>query len=154
MIEVSRLDSWKQIATYLDRNVRTVQRWEKREGLPVHRQFHEKAGSVHAFRQEIDAWRNSRSYRMQLNGEALHTSPRVANHIFDESEQLVVRKLLEMILVQLTVQPSTPAVSLAPKTRSQAEESDIVNGQKDLGSRRDNVDGNSVQSHSFLPRMQ
>jgi hypothetical protein len=146
MIEVSRLDSWKQIATYLDRNVRTVQRWEKREGLPVHRQFHEKAGSVHAFRQEIDAWRNSRSYRMQLNC--------VANQIFDESEQLVVRKLLEMILVQLTVQPSTPAVSLAPKTRSQAEESDIVNGQEDLGSRRDNVDGNSVQSHSFLPRMQ
>ncbi len=36
------LDSWKEIAAYLDREVRTVQRWEKKEGLPVHRQIHER----------------------------------------------------------------------------------------------------------------
>ena len=51
-----RLDSWKQIAVYLDREVRTVQRWEKREGLPVHRQFHVKRGTVWAFKHDIDAW--------------------------------------------------------------------------------------------------
>jgi len=34
-----RLDSWKEIAAYLNRDVTTVQRWEKREGMPVHRQF-------------------------------------------------------------------------------------------------------------------
>ena len=33
-----RLDSWKEIAAYLGRDVRTVQRWERREGLPIHRQ--------------------------------------------------------------------------------------------------------------------
>src|SRR5258708_7723529 len=57
-LEVRRdhLDSWKQIAVYLHREVRTVQRWEKREGLPVHRQFHVKAGTVWAFKHEIDAW--------------------------------------------------------------------------------------------------
>ena len=32
-----RLDSWKEIAAYLNRDVTTVQRWEKREGMPVHR---------------------------------------------------------------------------------------------------------------------
>ena len=32
-----RLDSWKEIATYLGRGVRTAQRWEREEGLPVHR---------------------------------------------------------------------------------------------------------------------
>ena len=32
-----RLDSWKEIAAYLRRDVRTVQRWEERESLPVHR---------------------------------------------------------------------------------------------------------------------
>lgn len=32
-----RLDSWKEIAVYLDRALRTVQRWEKDHGLPVHR---------------------------------------------------------------------------------------------------------------------
>lgn len=52
-----RLDSWKAIAAYLDRQVRTVQRWEKEEGLPVHRLPHKKQGSVYAYKSELDAWR-------------------------------------------------------------------------------------------------
>jgi hypothetical protein len=55
-----RLDSWKAIATYLGREVRTVQRWERREHLPIHRHFHNKTGSVFAFRHEIDEWRETR----------------------------------------------------------------------------------------------
>jgi hypothetical protein len=50
-----RLDSWKRIADYLDRDVATVRRWEKGMGLPVHRV----AGtgrSVFAYADEIDAW--------------------------------------------------------------------------------------------------
>jgi hypothetical protein len=54
------LDSWKEIAAYLRREVRT-ERWERREGLPVHRHFHAKASSVCAFKDEIDAWLHSRS---------------------------------------------------------------------------------------------
>jgi hypothetical protein len=57
----NRLDSWKEIAVYLDREVRTVQRWEKREHLPVHRHLHRKMGSIFAFKHEIDSWRRSRS---------------------------------------------------------------------------------------------
>ena len=56
-----RLDSWKEIAVYLGREVRTAQRWEKREGLPVQRHVHAKASSVWAFRHEIDAWLHTRS---------------------------------------------------------------------------------------------
>ena len=55
-----RLESWKEIASYLDRDVRTVQRWEKSEGLPVHRHLHDKLGSVYAFPAELDAWRAGR----------------------------------------------------------------------------------------------
>jgi hypothetical protein len=55
-----RLDSWKEIAAYLRREVRTAQRWEKREGLPVHRHVHAKASSVCAFKHEIDAWLHTR----------------------------------------------------------------------------------------------
>jgi hypothetical protein len=51
-----RLDSWKEISTYLRRDVSTVQRWEKREAMPVHRHLHDKQGSVYAFRTELDAW--------------------------------------------------------------------------------------------------
>src|SRR5579859_1212377 len=56
-----RLDSWKEIAAYLNRDVTTVQRWEKREGMPVHRHLHDRSGSVYAFRSELDAWSRSRS---------------------------------------------------------------------------------------------
>jgi tetratricopeptide (TPR) repeat protein/TolB-like protein len=52
-----RLDSWKEIATYLRREVRTVQLWEKREGLPVHRHFHQSQGRVYALRAEIESWK-------------------------------------------------------------------------------------------------
>jgi hypothetical protein len=55
-----RLDSWKEIAVYLHREVRTAERWEKREGLPVHRHIHPNASSVYAFKHEIDAWLHSR----------------------------------------------------------------------------------------------
>jgi hypothetical protein len=51
-----RLDSWKEIAAYLKRGARTVQRWEREEGLPVHRLVHNKLGSVYAYRSELDAW--------------------------------------------------------------------------------------------------
>jgi TolB-like protein/Tfp pilus assembly protein PilF len=51
-----RLDSWKEIAAHLGRDVRTVQRWEKSERLPVHRKLHDKLSSIYAYRSEIDAW--------------------------------------------------------------------------------------------------
>jgi Tol biopolymer transport system component len=51
-----RLDSWKEIAAYLGRGIRTVQRWEREEGLPVHRLAHEKRGSIYARREELAAW--------------------------------------------------------------------------------------------------
>jgi Tol biopolymer transport system component len=62
-----RLDSWKKIAVYLKRDVTTVQRWEKREGMPVHRQLHDKMGSVYAFRSELVAWMQSRRAHNPLN---------------------------------------------------------------------------------------
>lgn len=55
-----RLDSWKEIAAYLRRSVRTVIRWEQEEGLPVHRQSHVKRGTVYAYPDELDAWLASR----------------------------------------------------------------------------------------------
>ena len=61
----TRLDSWKEIAAYLKRDVTTVRRWEKREGLPVHRHQHDKQGSVYALIVEIDAWREGRTHRAQ-----------------------------------------------------------------------------------------
>jgi Tol biopolymer transport system component len=72
-----RLDSWKEIAAYLKRDVTTVQRWEKREGMPVHRHLHDSMGSVYASRADLDAWMRSRNLRVvQENGNnALSPDP-------------------------------------------------------------------------------
>jgi Tol biopolymer transport system component len=56
-----RLESWKEIAAYLGRDVTTVRRWERHEGLPVHRLLHRKLGSVYAYTAELDAWRIERA---------------------------------------------------------------------------------------------
>jgi Tol biopolymer transport system component len=70
-----RLDSWKEIASYLKRDVTTVQRWEKREGMPVHRHVHDRMGSVYASRAELDAWMRSRNLRAGQENENHGPSP-------------------------------------------------------------------------------
>jgi hypothetical protein len=54
-MQKKRLDSWKAIAEFLGRSLRTVQRWHELNGLPVHH-FGGHKGSVFAYEEEIDAW--------------------------------------------------------------------------------------------------
>jgi len=72
-----RLDSWKEIAAYLRRSVRSAKRWEKEEGLPVHRHLHGKRDSVYAYRGELDGWWNNRGTKLgdQNGGEDPASSP-------------------------------------------------------------------------------
>ena len=58
-----RLNSWKEIAAYFHRGVTTVQRWEREEGLPVHRLTHESGNSVYAYESELARWHAMRSRR-------------------------------------------------------------------------------------------
>jgi TolB-like protein/Flp pilus assembly protein TadD len=51
-----KLVSWKEIAAHLGRETRTVQRWEKTEGLPVRRHEHLKKSTVYAYANELDEW--------------------------------------------------------------------------------------------------
>ncbi|HKN62634.1 MAG TPA: tetratricopeptide repeat protein [Candidatus Acidoferrales bacterium] len=54
----------------------TVQRWEKREGMPVHRHVHDKRGSVYALTLELDAWLQSRRPRLEEEeGESAAQTP-------------------------------------------------------------------------------
>ena len=54
-----RLDSWKEIAAFFDRDERTVKRWEKERSLPVHRLPGGSRGRVFAFSDELYAWMRS-----------------------------------------------------------------------------------------------
>jgi TolB-like protein/tetratricopeptide (TPR) repeat protein len=63
-----RLESWGEIAAYLRREIRTVQRWERYQGLPVRRLLIGKLGSVYAYRSELDKWYRERQPHAE-NGE-------------------------------------------------------------------------------------
>ena len=51
-----RLDSWKAIAAFIGKDVRTALRWAKDGGMPVYHHAGRKRGAVYAYRSEIDAW--------------------------------------------------------------------------------------------------
>ena len=55
------LTSWKEIAGYLGKGVRTVQRWEQEFGLPVRRLRNNSHRAILALPEEIDAWVRSRA---------------------------------------------------------------------------------------------
>jgi tetratricopeptide (TPR) repeat protein len=51
-----RLNSWKEVATYFQRDERTVKRWEAGRGLPIHRVPGLARSKIYAYTQELDAW--------------------------------------------------------------------------------------------------
>lgn len=69
---VQRLDSWKEIASHLNRSEKTVRRWEQSEGLPVHRLLHEKRGTVYAYSHELESWWESRQPHEAVSAEPLN----------------------------------------------------------------------------------
>src|SRR5215831_9626050 len=66
-----RLDSWKEIAAYLRKDIRTVQLWEKKEGLPVHRHAHAARATVYAYPAELDAWLADRQQKSATGSHPL-----------------------------------------------------------------------------------
>lgn len=50
------LNSWKEIAAYMGRGVRTVQRWEQELGLPVRRPRGKERSAVIALKMDLDKW--------------------------------------------------------------------------------------------------
>lgn len=70
-----RLDSWKEIAGYLGRSVRTVQRWERAAGLPV-RRVAMKRGAVYAFTTELDRWWQANSQSPIVTNDDPPPTPR------------------------------------------------------------------------------
>lgn len=72
------LESWKEIASFFGREVRTVQLWEKHEALPVHRHLHRKQGRIYAYREELAAWKAASMQRPDQGGLELRQGARTA----------------------------------------------------------------------------
>ncbi len=80
-----RLTGWKEIATYFGRAVRTVQRWERELGLPIHRLATGKGETVFALVEELDAWlaANERAASAGLDSEAAPSAATAADRAPD-----------------------------------------------------------------------
>lgn len=109
-----KLSSWKEIAAYLNRDVRTVQRWEKSEKLPVRRLRHAQRGSVFAYARELDSWvvaRSSPPFTEQIDHRLARShrfrNPRTASAV------LALFSIAALILIprfrQGPLSPHTPA---------------------------------------------
>ena len=95
-----RLESWKEIASYLRRDKRTVQRWEKEYGLPVHRLQLASGSTVYAYADELDAWYT----RRQPPSFPVEIGPSNG----DDSEE-------DPLVKGTVVAPADPNVSVGPK---------------------------------------
>ena len=105
-----RLDSWKKIAKHFNRDVTTVQRWERREGMPVHRHVHDKQGSVYAFRSELDAWWEGRRGKLADFSAGLPEPP--------SSEELSGPVAPTVPLEpDIAVAPETPATGVSHRSK-------------------------------------
>jgi len=111
-----RLESWKEIAAYLGRDVTTVRRWERREGLPVYRILHSKLGSVYAYTTELDAWRDSRAPAAATDAADADSALEIARHGARARRWLVVCGVA--ILALLVVAYFTTRSRLRGATRS------------------------------------
>lgn len=96
------LSGWKEIARYLGRGVRTVQRYEHELGLPTRRISGHRSGSVMATKSDLDSWVNSRpivqssdtQQTAQIHlGSALRNSLRERSRL--HSEMMTLRKELK-----------------------------------------------------------
>jgi tetratricopeptide (TPR) repeat protein len=98
---IDRLEGWKAIAAYLGRDIRTVQRWELSEQLPVHRLGHKRQGSAYAYASELNEWRARRSIDHALH--PVPETPRVGRWrlwLFGLGAALLLATLLVVTIAQ------------------------------------------------------
>jgi hypothetical protein len=94
------LNSWKEIASFLDRGVRTVQRWERELQLPVHRIGKGKRSPVYAITTELKLWiRTAEIPRNEKAAAQAIVAPRSGKPIEDSLRLLTsVRTLAETVI--------------------------------------------------------
>src|SRR5262245_46443200 len=110
-----RLDSWKEIAGHLNRSVRTVTRWEREEGLPVHRHLHSKSGTVYAYKAELDDWWKSRG-ETAAGSEGQNRFRVVPRFWIVASAAAVLLALSAIVWLLGARRPSLPESRLVPLT--------------------------------------
>jgi hypothetical protein len=110
------LSSWKEIAVYLGRGVRTVQRWHAELGMPVQKMRPTPHSSVFAFAADVDAWLEQRAELTNalLTNLGIRREQALLQMIVKQHQQI---KELTKQVNQLKASTSTLPVSTRPERR-------------------------------------
>ena len=150
------LSGWKEIANYLGKGVRTVQRYERELGLPVRRPAGRPTGSVVATKMELDAWIAASPIRETLQLTKLATNPSpAALHSMRQglAEMARLRETMQVLRIEVgaTLQllgqslyglqgdlkeHNSPQRSRLLSVLDPRDQTDYVRGLLDLDSRR------------------
>jgi len=100
-VEEELLESWKEISTYLNRNIRTCQYWEKKHGLPVHRLEDSPKARVFAYKKELDRWMKDRLHKGEFAKKRIFIS------LFQKNKILAILALafLSLVIIILMILP-------------------------------------------------
>lgn len=129
-----RLESWKAIAGYLERDTSTVRRWEKAEGLPVHRHMHDKQPTVYAYHAELDAWLESRCPKdPEAPSEVWIAVLPLENRSGDRSQDYFVQGMHEALLEDLSKIGSFKVISRRSVARYEGARRPIPEIARELG---------------------
>ncbi len=125
-----RLSSWKEIAAHLDVSVRTAQRWEATEGLPVRRHRHARLSTVYADAVELDQWWDSRPETSPL--PSIVVLP-FATLDRDEGTEIVADGLTEDLITALSQVPGIRVVARDSSFLIRDQATDVREVGKRLG---------------------
>jgi hypothetical protein len=108
IVQTEILSGWKDIARYLRKGVRTVQRYEIELGLPIRRPSGKSAGAVLATKAELDAWVAASPIRnaFQLQKRLINVSGEIAFNDFQKSIDEMRRLRSETQSLRKTVSES------------------------------------------------
>jgi TolB-like protein/Tfp pilus assembly protein PilF len=127
-----RLDSWKSIADYLSRDVRTVIRWEKDRGLPIHRVPGGKKQAVFAFTDKLDAWLMGRGDDSNHDSERLLAVLPFSNESGNGELDYLADGLTESLISRLSQIPSLRVLARSTVFRYRKPDMDVLAAAREL----------------------
>jgi tetratricopeptide (TPR) repeat protein len=95
-ITSQRLDSWKEIAAFFDRDERTVRRWEKERSLPIYRVPGGARGGVFAYSEELKEWLQGRAKEFDPSGPGSILTIRKSAQVCAENTEIKGRTAVEL----------------------------------------------------------
>jgi hypothetical protein len=165
-----RLDSWKEIAAFLQRDVRTVQRWEKHAGLPVHRHAEARLRTAFAYRSELEAWWRAQPPVMPDDASANNLAATSADEVSDTISATPVTPrpglgrrataigagaallgvLFAVVAIVRSIDRSTAAVTTGPPVSVLLTRFDDQAGEPGLAGMVEEIVARELQRHSAL----